>query len=67
MQSTGNAGLIMFLRMQLKRAEERQKRWERLGSVMRTTNGESWKTIAILRREEVEQFRVLLEWAERDA
>jgi hypothetical protein len=43
--------LITCLRMQLKRAEERQKRWEQLerweqlGNVMRTTNAESWRRL----------------------
>lgn len=61
---TSKAELIECLRSQLQRAKESQRRWEQLGSVMRTTNAQSWNTIAILRREEVEQFQVLLEWAE---
>ena len=67
MQSTGRAELIACLRTQLEQAKQRQERWEQLGSVMRTTNAHSWETIAILRREEVDQVRVLLEWAESDA
>lgn len=64
MASTGKNDFIACLRSQLQRAEERQRRWDELGIVMRTTNAQSWNTIAILRREEVEQFRVLVEWAE---
>ena len=66
MDSTSRTELIACLRAQLHRAEERQHRWEHLGSLMRKTNPQSWNTIAILRREEVEQFKVLLEWAERE-
>lgn len=64
MQCNSNDDLIACLRRQLKRAEDRLERWEQIGTLMRTTSAESWRTIAILRREEVEQFRVLLEWAE---
>lgn len=62
----GKADLIACLRSQLSQAEARLERWEQLGSLMRTTNPESWRVIDIERREEVEQFQMLIEWAQNE-
>ncbi len=55
---------IALLTQQLQQAIEREQLWRRLGAQLPSTSQETWKAIADLRHEEVEQLAALLQQAE---